>query len=136
MPLKLSASVFPAKLLWQRDNELCQSSKSRMLRSHALAFFSALHTRFSTLLAVVRLMLRTFLATCPADLCTKGTELFGVITSTAHQRGGQRTDVRAVTVKLDASSHHFHVILAQASSGARFANQGTVRASLDAGSEH
>ncbi len=92
--------------------ELCQSSKSRLLRSHALAFFSALHARFGTLLAVIHLMFRAFLTTCPADLCTKGAELFCVLTFTAHQGGGQRADVRAVTVKLDASSHHFHVILA------------------------
>jgi len=98
--------------------ELCQSSKSRLLRSHALAFFSALHARFGTL----HLMFRAFLTACAADLGAKGTELLGVLTFTAHQCGGQPTNVCAVTVQLDAASHHFYVILTQASRGARFAH--------------
>jgi len=102
--------------------ELCQSSKSRLLRSHALAFFSALHARFGALLAVIHLMFRAFLTACAADLGAKGTELLGVLTFTAHQCGGQPTNVCAVTVQLDAASHHFYVILTQASRGARFAH--------------
>lgn len=116
--------------------ELCQSSKSRLLRSHALAFFSALHARFGTLLAVIHLMFRAFLSACTADLGAKGTKFFSVITFATHQYGGQRTNVRAVAVKLDAACHHFYVILTQASRGARFAHKGTVRTSLDTGSEH
>src|SRR3546814_13488858 len=77
--------------------ELCQSSKSRLLRSHALAFFSALHARFGTLLAVIHLMFRAFLTACAADLGAKGAELLGVLTFTAHQCGGQPTNVCAVT---------------------------------------
>jgi hypothetical protein len=46
-----------------------------------------------------------------ANLGAKGTKLFSILTLAAHQGGSQRTDVRAVTVKLDASSHHFHIIL-------------------------
>ena len=132
----LGYKVIPAKLLWQRDDELCQSSKSRMLRSHALAFFSALHARFGTLLAVIHLMFRAFLSACTADLGAKGTKFFSVITFATHQYGGQPTNVRAVAVKLDAVCHHFYVILTQASRGARFAHKGTVRTSLDTGSEH
>ena len=78
-----------------------------MLRSHALAFFSALHARFGTLLAVIHLMFRAFLSACTADLGAKGTKFFSVIT-----------------------------FLTQASRGARFAHKGTVRTSLDTGSEH
>ena len=102
--------------------ELCQSSKSRLLRSHALAFFSALHARFGTLLAVIHLMFRAFLSACTADLGAKGTKFFSVITFATHQYGGQPTNVRAVAVKLDAACHHFYVILTQASRGARFAH--------------
>ena len=107
-----------------------------MLCCHTLTFLSALHARLGALLAVIHLVLRALLSAGPADLGTKGTERFSVLTFPAHQGGSQRTDVRAITVKLDASSHHFHVILTQASRGARFAHQGTVRTSLDAGSEH
>jgi hypothetical protein len=93
-----------------------------MLRSHALAFFSALHARFGTLLAVIHLMFRAFLSACTADLGAKGTKFFSVLTFATHQCGGQPTNVRAVAVKLDAASHHFYVILTQASRGARFAH--------------
>jgi|TARA_R100001143_G_scaffold21234_1_gene22452 hypothetical protein len=85
---------------------------------------------------MIRLVLGTFLSAGPADLGTKGAELFSELTFSAHQGGSQGTNISTVAVKLDASSHHFHIVLTQASRGAHFAHQGTVRTSLDAGSEH
>ena len=93
-----------------------------MLSCHTLTFLSAVHARLRTLLAMIHFMLRAFLTACAADLGAKGTELLGVLTFTAHQCGGQPTNVCAVTVQLDAASHHFYVILTQASRGARFAH--------------
>lgn len=55
---------------------LCQSIELWVLRNHTLTFLSAVHARLCTLLAVIHLMFRAFLTTCPADLCTKGAELF------------------------------------------------------------
>tara|TARA_R100001143_G_scaffold21233_1_gene22449 strand:- start:32 stop:442 length:411 start_codon:yes stop_codon:yes gene_type:complete len=106
------------------------------LSGHTLTFFSAFHARLGAFLAMIHLVLRAFLSAGPADLGTKSTELISVFTFAAHQGGSQGTKVRAVAVKLDASSHHFHIVLAQASRCTRFAYQGTVRTSLDARSEH
>ncbi len=103
-------------------NLVCQSGELGVLCCHTLTFLSAVHARFGTLLAVIHLMFRTFLTACTAYLGAKGTELLGVLTFAAHQGSGKRTNVCAVTVQLDAAGHHFHVVLAQARRGTRFAH--------------
>jgi|TARA_R100000935_G_C2830687_1_gene164853 hypothetical protein len=88
-----------------------QSCGPAFLSGHALALFGALHASFGAFLAVTHLMLRAFLATVATYLGTKATHLFRILASTAHQDCRHRTDVRTVTVKLDASSHHLYIVL-------------------------
>lgn len=82
----------------------------RHLSGHTLTLLSALHACRRALLAVIRLMFRAFLATVAAHLGTKGAELFCVFAFATHQDSRHRANVCAVTVKLDASSHHLYII--------------------------
>jgi len=59
-------------------------------------------------------MLPAFLCAGIADLSADCADPSRELTSTGHQPYGQRTEVGAIAVELDATRHHFHVLLVQA----------------------
>jgi|TARA_R110002095_G_scaffold209222_4_gene195604 hypothetical protein len=91
-----------------------------------------LATGFGAGLAVVHLVLATFFSTVATGLRTDAANLLGELAVTGHERGGECTQVGAVSVKLDAAGHHFHVVFAQTGCSAGFTSDGAVGTRLDA----
>lgn len=69
--------------------------------------------RLGTLLTVVGLVLATFIGTGFANIGAKAAQLIGVLAVLGHERGGQATDLRALSIQADTFSHHVDVFLLQ-----------------------
>ena len=57
---------------------------------------------------------RAFLRAGIADLCANRADPGRVLASSRHQPDGQRANICAIAIQLDAASHHLYVLLVQA----------------------
>src|SRR5690625_4797979 len=81
-------------------------------------------------------MFPALIRTGAAHLRTQSTKFLSQFTISAHQYGSQRTNIRAVPIKLNATSHRFHVFLTQTRGSAHFACLSTCPTCLDTGLIH
>jgi hypothetical protein len=63
---------------------------------------------------MLRIMLPALARAGIANLYAKRAERCCEVTSPRNQPHGERADVRAITIQLDAASHHFYILLVQA----------------------
>lgn len=98
---------------------------------HAFAFLGTAFTGFGATLAVLHIMLATFIATDAANLGADAAEVFGKFRTAGHKSGGGGTDFRASAVQLDASGHSFYVFFVEALGGAMITLDRALVAGLD-----
>jgi hypothetical protein len=100
-------------------------------RGHQALFGTAMAS-FCTVLAMLRLVLRAFVAASLADLGAQLQDGAGASAAARHRCSGQLADGGAIDVQRDAPGHHLHVILGQARRGAVVARRRTIVAGSDA----
>ena len=77
-------------------------------------------------------VLRTFLCARIADLGADRAEPGRELTSAGHEPNGERAEVGAIAVELDATRHHLYVLLVQAFGCAMLASDRAGDARMDA----
>jgi hypothetical protein len=77
-------------------------------------------------------MLRAFFAASVTDLRAELTHLLSELRAARHFAHGERAEIRATAIQLDAPRHHLDVILMQTSGRTVFAGLHALMAGLDA----
>jgi len=107
-------------------------STGNELSADIVAGFSAATAGGSALLAVVHGMARTFLRAGGTDLRAERTQSGGKVGITRKLAGGERANIGASAIEIEAARHHFDVILLETKAGAPFASGGAGPARIDA----
>jgi hypothetical protein len=87
--------------------------------------------RVGATLAMIELVLATFLGARAADVGANAADFFREVRSTGHEGRRRVTNLRAITIKRDATGHHFDIVLLQTGAGAMFGLGGAVVAGFD-----
>lgn len=98
---------------------------------HCQASFGAAVAGLGAVLAVLRLVPGTLIATGLADFGAKAADGNRMVAASGHRRRGKLADRRTVDVQRDALGHHLHVLLSQAGSSAVVACRRASVASFD-----
>ncbi len=101
------------------------------LRRHSATLLRAAFTCFGARLAMILLMLATFVTACLTNVRAGFADSSSESTATAHKRCGCSTNFCAIKVQGNATRHHFYVRFLQARSGAMVASGCAVITGLD-----
>lgn len=104
----------------------------RVRCGHFLTFFGAAFADVRTLLAMFNVVLAAFFAADMAGFGAKPANLRRELRVGAHEQGRRAAKCGAITVQFDTARHHFHVVFAQAGTGAMRAFVGAVVTGFDA----
>ncbi len=114
-----TSRILPTRLM-----RLCPDTGRHVLtadgdhRCHSAAFSGAPPACFRTLLAMVHLMLCTFLAAGVANVGARIADQCREFTAARHEPGGVPANLRTINVELDTARQHFYIVFRQTGYGA------------------